>query len=120
MFVNPQQQEKRRELRLKRFWRTTTKPPTSSEESGGCESPTKLGRKAFQQPFGGTPATTSSSSESPPKHPACSLPLLQVWPSQDSPRGEADGQSFVFPIVADDQVAAKDHGIEASGCFTYI
>ncbi|XP_075214066.1 uncharacterized protein LOC142320250 [Lycorma delicatula] len=26
----------------------------------------------------------------------CSLPLLQVWPSQDSPRGEADGQSFVF------------------------
>ncbi|XP_050091282.1 uncharacterized protein LOC126574913 isoform X1 [Anopheles aquasalis] len=98
-----QQQEKRRELRLKRFWRTTTKPPTSSEESGGCESPTKLGRKAFQQPFGGTPATTSSSSESPPKHPVCSLPLLQVWPSQDSPRGEADGQSFVFPIVTDDQ-----------------
>ncbi|XP_049545802.1 uncharacterized protein LOC125957262 [Anopheles darlingi] len=121
-----QQQEKRRELRLKRFWRTTTKPPTSSEESGGCESPTKLGRKAFQQPFGGTPATTSSSSESPPKHPACSLPLLQVWPSQDSPRGEADGQSFVFPIVADDlqnngrrnslfvdQLHAGDSGIDS-------
>uniref|UniRef100_A0A182Y9I5 Uncharacterized protein n=1 Tax=Anopheles stephensi TaxID=30069 RepID=A0A182Y9I5_ANOST len=98
----PLQQEKRRELRLKRFWRTTTKPPTSSEESGGCESPTKLGRKAFQQPSG--PGTTaSSSSDSPPKHPTCSLPLLQVWPSQDSPRGEADGQSFVFPILADDQ-----------------
>ncbi|CAH0775175.1 unnamed protein product [Bemisia tabaci] len=26
----------------------------------------------------------------------CSLPIFQVWPSQDSPRGEADGQSFVF------------------------
>ncbi|XP_040168693.1 uncharacterized protein LOC120903363 isoform X3 [Anopheles arabiensis] len=98
-----QQQEKRRELRLKRFWRTTTKPPTSSEESGGCESPTKLGRKAFQQPSGPAIAASSSSSDSPPKHPTCSLPLLQVWPSQDSPRGEADGQSFVFPIVADDQ-----------------
>lgn len=29
--------------------------------------------------------------------PTCSLPLLQIWPSQDSPRGEADGQSFIFP-----------------------
>lgn len=34
----------------------------------------------------------------------CALPLLQVWPSQDSPRGEADGQSFVFP---------PDEGLEA-------
>uniref|UniRef100_A0A182IKI8 Uncharacterized protein n=1 Tax=Anopheles atroparvus TaxID=41427 RepID=A0A182IKI8_ANOAO len=100
------QQEKRRELRLKRFWRTTTKPPTSSEESGGCESPTKLGRKAFQQqPLGGS---SSGNSHSPPKHPACSLPLLQVWPSQDSPRGEADGQSFVFPIIADDQQSSSN------------
>ncbi|XP_055625534.1 uncharacterized protein LOC129768124 [Toxorhynchites rutilus septentrionalis] len=90
-----QQQEKRRELRLKRFWRTSTKPPTSSEDSGGCESPTKLGRKAFQQ--------QTNSIHSPPRNlPACSLPLLQVWPSQDSPRGEADGQSFVFPLAADD------------------
>lgn len=52
--------------------------------------------------------------------PTCSLPLLQVWPSQvsyskfliaifykilsqDSPRGEADGQSFIFPILHDDR-----------------
>ncbi|XP_058128372.1 uncharacterized protein LOC131285917 [Anopheles ziemanni] len=104
-----QQQEKRRELRLKRFWRTTAKPPTSSEESGGGESPTKLGRKAFQQQTGGTAtASTSGSSYSPPKHPTCSLPLLQVWPSQDSPRGEADGQSFVFPIIADDQQSSSN------------
>ncbi|XP_058466499.1 uncharacterized protein LOC131439471 [Malaya genurostris] len=88
-----QQQEKRREQRLKKFWRTTTKPPTSSEDSGGCESPTKLGRKAFQQ------HSVKSPHGNPP---ACSLPLLQVWPSQDSPRGEADGQSFVFPLAADD------------------
>lgn len=43
---------------------------------------------------------------------AC-LPLLQVWPSQDSPRGEADGQSFVFPpddIIALTQV---DSGIDS-------
>lgn len=26
----------------------------------------------------------------------------QVWPSSDSPRGEADGQSFVFPVCAED------------------
>ncbi|XP_021708574.1 uncharacterized protein LOC5578903 [Aedes aegypti] len=91
-----QQQEKRRELRLKKFWRTTTKPPTSSEDSGGCESPTKLGRKAFQQ--------QTNSINSPARNPpTCSLPLLQVWPSQDSPRGEADGQSFVFPLAVDDQ-----------------
>ncbi|KAL9702346.1 hypothetical protein quinque_005864 [Culex quinquefasciatus] len=91
-----QQQEKRRELRLKKFWRTTTKPPTSSEDSGGCESPTKLGRKAFQQPH-------QNSINSPARNPpTCSLPLLQVWPSQDSPRGEADGQSFVFPLAPDD------------------
>ncbi|XP_062563834.1 uncharacterized protein LOC134226828 [Armigeres subalbatus] len=94
-----QQQEKRRELRLKKFWRTTTKPPTSSEDSGGCESPTKLGRKAFQQ--------QTNNISSPARHPpACSLPLLQVWPSQDSPRGEADGQSFVFPLAVDDQLQA--------------
>ncbi|XP_055593411.1 uncharacterized protein LOC129744745 [Uranotaenia lowii] len=94
-----QQQEKRRELRLKKFWRTTTKPPTSSEDSGGCESPTKLGRKAFQQQL----TNSSVIVHSPPRNPpACSLPLLQVWPSQDSPRGEADGQSFVFPLAADD------------------
>ncbi|XP_054284417.1 uncharacterized protein LOC129001217 isoform X2 [Macrosteles quadrilineatus] len=42
----------------------------------------------------------------------CALPLLQVWPSQDSPRGEADGQSFVFP--ADEATAHQnDSGIES-------
>ncbi|XP_008210101.1 uncharacterized protein LOC100122666 isoform X2 [Nasonia vitripennis] len=37
------------------------------------------------------------------------LPLLQVWPS-DSPRGEADGQAFVFPDVQDN---VNDSGIES-------
>lgn len=41
---------------------------------------------------------------SPPCKPTCSLPLLQIWPSQDSPRGEADGQSFIFPVLSDDAV----------------
>ncbi|XP_049947749.1 uncharacterized protein LOC126456036 [Schistocerca serialis cubense] len=51
----------------------------------------------------GTGSGTRDSSLSPcgdpqrPTAPAGGLPLLQVWPSQDSPRGEADGQSFVFP-----------------------
>ncbi|KAF6214572.1 hypothetical protein GE061_009315 [Apolygus lucorum] len=45
-----------------------------------------------------------------------SLPLLQVWPSQDSPRGEADGQSFVF-LVPDDPPSTSsnyhDSGIDS-------
>lgn len=42
----------------------------------------------------------------------CSLPLLQVWPSQDSPRGEADGQSFVFP-GEESTAPQNDSGIES-------
>ncbi|XP_058795566.1 uncharacterized protein LOC131666721 isoform X2 [Phymastichus coffea] len=41
--------------------------------------------------------------------PASGLPLLQVWPS-DSPRGEADGETFVFPDV---QENINDSGIES-------
>ena len=67
------------------------KVTTSSEESCGSESPTKYGRKILHQ-------------ISPSKHTNCSLPLLQVWPSQDSPH--ANGQSFVLPILAD-QVNAQ-------------
>ena len=37
--------------------------------------------------------------------PACSLPLLQIWPSQDSPRSEPDGQSFIFSVIPDDGVS---------------
>lgn len=37
--------------------------------------------------------------------PACSLPLLQIWPSQDSPRSEPDGQSFIFSVLSDDLVS---------------
>lgn len=52
----------------------------------------------------------------------CSLPILQVWPSSDSPRGEADGQSFVFPVCPEDTSPASaycesnhhnDSGIES-------
>ncbi|XP_028982652.1 uncharacterized protein LOC107048608 [Diachasma alloeum] len=41
--------------------------------------------------------------------PPSGLPLLQVWPS-DSPRGEADGQAFIFPDAPD---SVNDSGIES-------
>lgn len=45
----------------------------------------------------------------------CALPLLQVWPSQDSPRGEADGQSFVFSAEETTATLCHQHdsGIES-------
>ncbi|XP_048518620.1 uncharacterized protein LOC109540379 isoform X2 [Dendroctonus ponderosae] len=93
-------QKQRRELGLKRFW-SAVKTSNSSSSQGDYESPpddTKLA-------------------------PNCSLPLLQVWPSSDSPRGEADGQSFVFPECADnvshhsicvDNIYHTDSGIEST------
>ncbi|XP_011308025.1 uncharacterized protein [Fopius arisanus] len=41
--------------------------------------------------------------------PPSGLPLLQVWPS-DSPRGEADGQAFIFPDAPD---SVNDSGIDS-------
>ncbi|XP_057328842.1 uncharacterized protein LOC130669793 [Microplitis mediator] len=41
--------------------------------------------------------------------PPSGLPLLQIWPSE-SPRGEADGQAFIFP---DAQDSINDSGIES-------
>lgn len=49
-----------------------------------------------------------------PGEPKPSLPLLQVWPSQDSPRGEADGQSFVF-LPNDEHHSASSSGHHDSG-----
>ncbi|KAG8336817.1 hypothetical protein J6590_038367 [Homalodisca vitripennis] len=54
----------------------------------------------------------SGGTDSDTKGPLCSLPLLQVWPSQDSPRGEADGQSFVFP-GEESTTHQHDSGIES-------
>ncbi|EDX11037.1 GD12300 [Drosophila simulans] len=99
-------QEKRRELRLKRFWRSPK--TTSSEDSNGYESPTRTkassaGGSSDAQRFnhlhytslsqgsgtsssaggatasGAGPTTLGQSGNSKP---SCSLPLLQVWPSQ--------------------------------------
>ncbi|CAO1379117.1 unnamed protein product [Diamesa serratosioi] len=86
-----QKTEKRRNStsRLKNLWRS---PKTSSDSGGGAESPTnceaKHGLHNIQQPY--------FLPSNQPNKPACSLPLLQIWPSQDSPRGEGDGQSFIF------------------------
>ncbi|KAL1513484.1 hypothetical protein ABEB36_002890 [Hypothenemus hampei] len=93
--------KQRRDLGLKRLW-STVKNSNSSSSQGDHESPPDDGKS----------------------QPNCSLPLLQVWPSSDSPRGEADGQSFVFPEYTDDNTSQHsicldtihhtDSGIESS------
>ncbi|XP_075162025.1 uncharacterized protein LOC142234740 [Haematobia irritans] len=133
-----QKQEKRRELRLKRFWRSPK--TTSSEESTGYESPTRAKNSNDVQRFnhlhytslaqsapshdggadseGGGRANTANKNKSClsgggssfNNKPTCSLPLLQVWPSQDSPRGEADGQSFIFPVIAETSTSSSSGG----------
>ncbi|XP_030573110.1 homeobox protein 5 [Drosophila novamexicana] len=119
-----QKQEKRRELRLKRFWRSPK--TTSSEDSNGYESPTRTKPASDAQRFNhlhytslsqGSGTTSSSTAAaaaatgngaSSSNKPSCSLPLLQVWPSQDSPRGEADGQSFIFPAIVETTVGSTN------------
>nr|XP_036226663.1 uncharacterized protein DDB_G0271670 isoform X1 [Bactrocera oleae] len=128
-----QKQEKRRELRLKRFWRSPK--TTSSEDSTGYESPTRTKPTNDAQRFNHLHYTSlAQSAPGGPENgtaynkPTCSLPLLQVWPSQphlrqegfvqlrrnsgpegqrDSPRGEADGQSFIFPVIAETSTSSS-------------
>lgn len=78
-----------RDLGLKKLW-SAVKAGNRSDSGGGGSNGDN---RCEEVGLGG-------GSEDPGRRggpPACSLPLLQVWPSQDSPRGEADGQSFVFP-----------------------
>ncbi|XP_034659470.1 uncharacterized protein LOC117895722 [Drosophila subobscura] len=161
-------QEKRRELRLKRFWRSPK--TTSSDDSTGYESPTRTkpaasasssdgqrfnhlhytslsqgsgtsssatGMACLGPPsgVGGGAAATTGAGSSGNNKPSCSLPLLQVWPSQpllrqegfvqlrrnsgpegqrDSPRGEADGQSFIFPAIVETNVSSPVGGGSSS------
>ncbi|XP_044571073.1 secreted protein C isoform X1 [Drosophila ananassae] len=153
-----QKQEKRRELRLKRFWRSPK--TTSSDDSTGYESPTRTkaasaGGGSDAQRFnhlhytslsqgsgtsssaggGATGSGMGAAVASGSSKPSCSLPLLQVWPSQpllrqegfvqlrrnsgpegqrDSPRGEADGQSFVFPAIVETSVCSPVAGEPSS------
>lgn len=58
-------------MRLKKFWKSPK--TTSSEDSGGCESPTKITIPKINHPPPQSPIVSK---------PGCSLPLLQVWPSQ--------------------------------------
>ncbi|KAJ8975523.1 hypothetical protein NQ317_008518 [Molorchus minor] len=98
--------KQRRELGLKRFWSAVKSSNSSS--SSQCDH---------------GPGEESPVDETKPG-PHCSLPLLQVWPSSDSPRGEADGQSFVFPTCAEDATSQSstcldnnqhtDSGIEST------
>ncbi|ALC45142.1 CG14082, partial [Drosophila busckii] len=114
-------QEKRRELRLKRFWRSPK--TTSSDDSTGYESPTRtkpaasdgqrfnhLHYTSLSQGSGTNSSTNVNGAGGGPStsnKPSCSLPLLQVWPSQDSPRGEADGQSFIFPAIVETSISVN-------------
>ncbi|XP_014256652.1 uncharacterized protein LOC106670649 [Cimex lectularius] len=56
------------------------------------------------------------------QEPKPSLPLLQVWPSQDSPQGDADGQYFLFPQPDDPSSSSSAHhdsgidSVQASPC----
>ncbi|KAJ1520026.1 hypothetical protein ONE63_004256 [Megalurothrips usitatus] len=105
-----------RELKLRRLW-TGIKSSSSSSSSGAG-----LGLRTADSAFlgaagggggggggGGSSDTAGGSGEDeggggggdppPPATAPRSLPLLQVWPSQDSPRtdADADGGAFVFP-----------------------
>nr|CAD7262347.1 unnamed protein product [Timema shepardi] len=81
-----------RDLGLRKLWSAVR--PGRSNSISKCEAGIADGdlAKASSNESGDEEETGPTSGP-----PACSLPLLQVWPSQDSPRGEADGQSFVFP-----------------------
>ncbi|KAJ8961119.1 hypothetical protein NQ318_008796 [Aromia moschata] len=88
--------KQRRELGLKRFWSAVKSSNSSS--SSQCDH---------------GPGEESPVDESKPL-PHCSLPLLQVWPSSDSPRGEADGQSFVFPACAEDATSQNSTCLDSN------
>ncbi|XP_069698184.1 uncharacterized protein [Periplaneta americana] len=93
-----------RDLGLKKLWSAVRAGSRNDSCAGGgnnggdrCEEAGLGGGGEDQESRGGPPV--------------CSLPLLQVWPSQDSPRGEADGQSFVFP-TEDGAAASGEHGLQ--------
>ncbi|XP_025831171.1 uncharacterized protein LOC108740022 isoform X2 [Agrilus planipennis] len=73
-----------KELKLKRLWSSVR------SNNNNLDSQNERGQDEV------------SCEEGKPSTPHCSLPLLQVWPSSESPRGEADGQSFIFPDCQDD------------------
>lgn len=83
------------------MWRSPKTSSDASDSGGGAESPTNCDAKHalhnMQQPY--------FLPSNQPNKPACSLPLLQIWPSQDSPRGEGDGQSFIFSVNCDETVS---------------
>lgn len=101
-----QKSEKRRDSsssRLKKIWRSPKQSASSATSDSGGENSNSLRRESknsIQVPLSG-----GNSNRSSQKVAACSLPLLQIWPSQDSPRGEADGSSFVFSVMPDDTVS---------------
>jgi len=87
-------------MKLRRLW-SSLKPQGACTVNGkgeqcGCGAHSGALGEAHSGAHGGSGDEPCSSGP-----PLRSLPLLQVWPSQDSPRGEADGQSFVYPVSDD-------------------
>lgn len=114
-------QKQRRELGLKRFW-SAVKTSNSSSSQGDYESPPDDTRLApnCSLPLLQVGSCYCSVARSVTKY---KNTMLQVWPSSDSPRGEADGQSFVFPECVDnvsqhsicvDNIYHTDSGIEST------
>jgi hypothetical protein len=93
-----------RELGLKKLWSAVKAGSRRDSGGGGSDSG---GNRCEEAGLGGG----GEDREHRGSLPACSLPLLQVWPSQDSPRGEADGQSFVFP-TDDGAASSGDLGLQ--------
>ncbi|KAJ9591903.1 hypothetical protein L9F63_001578, partial [Diploptera punctata] len=81
-----------RDLGLKKLWSAVRAGSRTDSCAGGGNN--NGGSRCEEAGLGGGGGEDTEPRGGPP---TCSLPLLQVWPSQDSPRGEADGQSFVFP-----------------------
>lgn len=120
-----QKLEKRRDSsssRLKKLWRSPKQSASSAtSDSGGESSSICESKGSIHIHLPGSVVSTSSSSSNNNNNNskvACSLPLLQIWPSSDSPRGEADGQSFIFSVIQDDKVRVLS--LMLSNVFYYI
>ncbi|CAG9803425.1 unnamed protein product [Chironomus riparius] len=98
-----QKPDKRRDSsssRLKKIWRSPKQSASSATSDSGGENSNSLRRESKNT----IQLAPSGCNNSNSQKVACSLPLLQIWPSQDSPRGEADGSSFVFSVISDDTI----------------
>ncbi|KAE8745536.1 hypothetical protein FOCC_FOCC007725 [Frankliniella occidentalis] len=116
-----------RELNLRRLWSGIKS--SSSTNSSASSSGRQRADSSFLGAAGGGGASSPGAEAAggggddgdvqeaaPSAPPPRSLPLLQVWPSQDSPRAEHEdhGQAFVFPAGLSAGVGPKPPGSTTS------